>query len=78
MCIRDSSRPAVVELAPGRDAVEISGDRRSGKLLELMPGKFEGFLDEAAHREAPPLGVERGDGTLVKDRPLESERLARG
>ena len=65
----------VVELAPGRDAVDVVDVRRLAERLELVPGERLLLFDEAPDVEVPGLEVDARDAAVVQHGPAGGEVL---
>src|SRR5258705_5568063 len=67
---------AVVEPAPGRDAVHVAHHRLARQRQQLVVRDRERFVYEARHHEGPLGGVDTWDVAVVQDGPLGGQDLA--
>src|SRR5574337_599463 len=68
--------PAVVELGPARDAVDVGDDLDPGESEKLLPRPDRFLLDEAEAAEAPPAEIHARGEPVGQHRPLLRQDLA--
>ncbi len=65
--------PEIVEAAPAGHTVKIAGDFGFGKGMKFLPGKAQGFFDQAGNLEIPPGGIKVRNAASMQDGPFQGE-----
>src|SRR5262249_29879397 len=69
--------PDIAIAAPGRDTVDVTGERCARQRQQLLPGQLERLLHLTPDLEAIGLDVELGGRFIAEHRPFLREILAR-
>src|SRR6266436_5826047 len=67
----------IVEAAPSRDAMKITGALNLGQRIKFVPCEFEWRLDQSVNPKIPGFRIEVRHRTIMQDWPFQSEGLSR-
>src|SRR5690348_14495551 len=68
--------PLIIKATPTGYAVEVAGALNAWQSIEFFPAKNEWILHQAGDAKIPFFGAEARNGSVVKNRPLQRERLS--